>query len=251
MFKIAFRCAICFVVFGLAASHARSALVSFVGEDFEPGADPTVRTNSDAAHAAFVAAASAIGPVSTITFEGAPLGSFTNLGVTPDVSMDGTDHNGNPQTIRNTSDFPSFPSVDGSNTTAGGSFFVEMQGGNLVFTFAQPTQFFGAYLTGVQTNFFADSVSFNDGTNQSITLAGAGTSQLHGETAFVGFTDAGKFITSVTINAGSPNGGFDDIGVDDVSVQSPEPSTLVMATIVFGILGIAPLCKRLIPAAAA
>jgi hypothetical protein len=211
--------------------EARAGVITFVGEDLQPTANPTIRTNSDAAAAAFNLAASGLGSVSTITFEAAPLGSFTNLSVATGVSINGLDANGNPQTIRNTSNFPSYPSVDGSNTTSGGSRFVEMQGGTLVFTFTQPTQFFGAYLTGVQTNFFADTVSFNDGTSQSITLTGAGTSSSVGETAFVGFTDAGKSITSVTITAGSPTTGFDDIGVDDVEFQVssvPEPSSLVM-----------------------
>ena len=147
------------------------------------------------------------------------------------MSINGTDVNDNNQTIRNTSNSPSIPSLDGFNTTPGGSYFVEMMGGNLVFTFAQPTQFFGVFLTGVQTVFFADSITFNDGTNQTILVPGSGTSSSVGEVAFIGFTDAGKSITSVTINAGvpgNPNAGFDDIGADDVSFQSvPEPSGLL------------------------
>jgi hypothetical protein len=229
---------------GLSAGVANAGTITFVGEDLELTANPTVRTNSDAAHAAFVTAASLIGSISTITFETAPLGSFTNLTVASGVTMNGTDIFGNPQTIRNTSNFPSYPSVDGSNTTLGGSHFVEMQGGTLVFTFADPTQFFGAYLTGVQTNFFADTVSFNDGTSQSITLVGAGTSSNVGETAFVGFTDAGKLITSITINAGTI-ASADFIGVDDASYQTvaaaavPEPATLTLTA-----LGLAGVVRR-------
>ena len=208
-----------------------------MGEDLQPNPGPTVRTNSDAAAAAFRTAASALGPVGTITFESAPLGAFTNLTVAPGVSMNGTDLNGSPQTIRNTTGSPAFPSLDGSNTTAGGSQFVEMIGGNLTFTFAKPTQFFGAYLTGVQTNFFADNVTFSDGTTETITLTGAGTTSSRGEIAFIGFVDAGKSITSITINAGVPgpnaNSGQDAIGVDDVSYQAvPEPSALALCAIV-------------------
>ena len=154
---------------------ARAGLVTFIGEDLQPNPGATVRTNSDLAATAFRTAAQAIGPVGTINFEAAPLGAFTNLTVATGVTINGTDINGAAQTIRNTSNFPAFPSLDGSNTTAGGSQFVEMQAGTLTFTFAQPTQYFGAYLTGVQTTYFNDSVNFSDGTSQSIVLGGVGT----------------------------------------------------------------------------
>ena len=210
---------------------ARAGLVTFIGEDLQPNPGATVRTNSDLAATAFRTAAQAIGPVGTINFESAPLGAFTNLTVATGVTMNGTDAFGAAQTIRNTSGSPMFPSLDGSNTTAGGSQFVEMQAGTLTFTFAQPTQYFGAYLTGVQTTFFNDSVNFSDGTSQSITLGGVGTSSTRGEIAFIGFTDAGKSITSITINTGNQSGG-DFIGVDDVSFQAvPEPSSLLLCGI--------------------
>ena len=215
---------------GLMAGQAPAGVVTYIGTDLGAGPGSPI-PNSDAAAANFNAAAAALGSVSLITFESAPLGSFSNLTVAPGVSINGTDVNDNNQTIRNTSNSPSIPSLDGFNTTPGGSYFVEMMGGNLVFTFAQPTQFFGVFLTGVQTVFFADSITFNDGTNQTILVPGSGTSSSVGEVAFIGFTDAGKSITSVTINAGvpgNPNAGFDDIGADDVSFQSvPEPSGLL------------------------
>jgi hypothetical protein len=219
--------------FGLISGQARAGLLTFVGEDLQPNPGPTIRTNSDAAAASFRSAALGVGSVGTITFESAPLGAFTNLTVAPGVTMNGTDLDGSPQTIRNTTGFPIAPSLDGSNTTPGGSQFVEMFGGTLTFTFATPTQFFGAYLTGVQTAFFQDSITFSDGTSESISLAGAGTSSSMGEIAFIGFVDAGKSITSITVNAGLPGpnatGGQDAIGVDDVSYRVvPEPSSFAL-----------------------
>src|SRR6202034_3941257 len=100
---------------------------------------------------------------------------FSSLTVAPGVTMTGKDVNGNNQTIRNSSNFPSFPSVDGSNTTPGGSQFVEMIGGTLTFTFATPTQFFGAYLTGVQDFGQTDTFTFSDGTSETIDAPNTGT----------------------------------------------------------------------------
>ena len=240
--------------FGLIAGRAHAAPTIFIGEDVQPSANPTVRTNADAAAASFRTAALGIGSIGTINFESAPLGAFTNLTVAPGVTISGTDGNGSAQTIRNTSNFPAFPSVDGYNTTTGGTQFVEMIGGTLTFTFQNPTQFFGVYLSGVQTNFFHDFITFNDGTTQTISLTGTGTSQLNGETAFLGFVDAGAGITSITINAGTPAAGFDAIGVDDVSYQTrvttaaPEPSSLALLLPVAGIAGML-LRRRGAPAA--
>jgi hypothetical protein len=155
--------------------------------------------------------------------------------------MNGTDTAGNSQTIRNTSN-PAFPTLDGYNTTPGGANFVEVQGGNLVFSFATPIQAFGAYFSGIQTNFFQDVITFSDGTSQTINIPGAGTNSSTGALDFVGFTDVGASIASVTLTAGVPGSGFDDIGVDDVRYLNsavPEPSTWAMMLLGFAGLGFA------------
>jgi len=108
-----------------------------------------------------------------------------------------------------------------------------MMGGSVTFTFATPTQFFGAFLSGVQ-NFTQDTITFSDGSSQTIDVPEAGTSSSIGELVFVGFTDAGKSISSVTVNAGT--NAFDDIGVDDVRYQSatstvPEPGSMALLLI--------------------
>ena len=234
------------------AGSASAGVTTYVGEDLILTAAPPATSaapNSLAAATAFAAT----GANSLITFEGAPLGAFSNLTVAPGVTISGTDLNSNNQTIRNTSNFSGYPSVDGFNTTSGGAYFVEMIGGNLTFTFAAPIQSFGAYLSGVQTNFYPDTVTFSDGTTQSITLAGAGTSCCVGELAFVGFTDPGKSISSVTILAGTPGTGQDAIGVDDVRFQSavPEPATWAMMLVGFGGLGAAMRSRRRMATAAA
>jgi hypothetical protein len=112
-----------------------------------------------------------------------------------------------------------------------------MMGGTVTFTFTTPTQFFGAYISGIQTAFFTDTITFSDGASRSISIPGAGTTSSEGALDFVGFTDAGASITSITINAGIPgntNAGFDDIGLDDVRYQSatassaPEPGSMAL-----------------------
>ena len=78
------------------------------------------------------------------------------------------------------------------------------------------------------------SITFSDGSTQSINVPGTGTTGFTGAVDFVGFTDPGKSITSVTIYTGSSTSGADFIGVDDVSYQSPavavtpEPSSFVL-----------------------
>jgi hypothetical protein len=111
---------------------------------------------------------------------------------------------------------------------------VEMIGGNLVFSFATPIQSFGAYFSGIQTNFFQDTVTFSDGTSHTLDIPGTGTTRSVGALSFVGFTDAGSSISSVSINAGN-QAGFDDIGVDDVRFQAtasvtstPEPGSITL-----------------------
>ena len=85
-------------------------------------------------------------------------------------------------------------------------------------------------LSGVQLYFYQDKITFSDGTSETINVPGVtdGT----GSVDFVGFTDPGKSISSVTITSGA--GGYGDyIGIDDVSYNlpgtvTPEPSTEVL-----------------------
>lgn len=191
--------------------------------------------NSTAAAAAFDSALAGLGTASLVTFEGLQLGSFSNLTIAPGVTLNGTDINGDNQTIRNTSNSPSFPTLDGYNTTPGGSYFVEVQGGTLTFTFSSGVEAFGAYISGVQNFYPNESITFSDGTSELISIPETGTSGSVGALDFVGFTDVGKSITSVTLNAGSLSVGADYLGVDDVrflttpTSSAPEPSSIGLA----------------------
>ena len=218
---------------GMTALSASASVTTFTGEDLNVnpgGAHP----NATAAANSFYTAAGSLGTVSQITFESAPTGAFTSLTVAPGVTISGANYTGSNQQILNSPADPAAPSLDGFNTTPGGTKFVEVEGGSLVFNFTTPTQFFGTFLTGVQTSFYQDTITFSDGSTQIINVPGAGTTGSLGATDFVGFTDPGKLISSVTLYAGSATTGADFIGVDDVSYQgaavavTPEPGSFVL-----------------------
>jgi len=230
------------------SSFAASAnVITYVGTDLNAGPG-AAHPNSAAAAASFDTAAALLGNSSTITFEGAPVGAFTSLTAAPGVTVTGTDLFGDSQTVKNQTAFPPAPALGGFNTTSGGTEYVDVVGGFVTFTFATPTHFFGAYLSGVQNFGQTDMFTFSDGTTEVTDVPNGGTDGSNGLLAFVGFTDAGKSITSITISAGQAgpgaSGGEDEIGVDDVRYQSaaavtpvPEPSSLALVLTGFAGLG--------------
>jgi hypothetical protein len=174
-------------------------------------------TNSQAAQAAFIAATAAAGSTlgPTITFE-VPL---------PDgVSVSGG----------STTNNSGCGALCGFNTTPGGEFFRLLFGGTGTFTFATPIDAFGMYITGLQTDLVAqETLTFDDGSTQTINTPRA----IGGGGAFMGFTDFGKSIVSVSYNATS-----DIVALDDVLFESPsapEPASLLIlasALLGFGVI---------------
>ena len=222
---------------GLAATSATAAVVTFQGGD--AGANSTdPRPNSNATASTFDTAASLLGAENLITFESAPVGTYSSLVVAPGVTLTGTDFTGNSagQSILN-SPFGNPDSLFGYNTTSGGQNFAFINGGFITFSFATPIQAFGAYLSGLQLD--NETITFNDGTSQSITIDNLGSG-----VQFAGFTDAGKLISSVEINtASSADPAGDYVGVDDVryvnagSSAVPELATWAMMLLGFAGLG--------------
>ena len=210
---------------------ASAGLIAYMGTDI--GADAGGSwPNSNGAAASFDAAS---GPETVITFESTcPLPSFlpcapfgelptTKLMVAPGVFINGlNDNTPNPgrQQIGAPGITASSP-LEGYNTTPGGSRELVLSGGFLTFTFDTPIDRFGAYIAGA--NIDGDTITFDDGSQEMIHIPNAGGpgTNVVGGLSFVGFTDFGRSIQTVTFNAG-----FDRLSIDDVRVPVavPEPS---------------------------
>ncbi len=212
-----------FLVLGIAAT-ATAQPVRFDGID--AGAAPgSPRPNSDAAAAAFDAAASGLAPLEIIDSEVLALGNFSTLEIAPGVTaiLTGTDSSGGIVAdgvgIWGTT-------ILGYNTTAAGQQFIgfaplfNIGTASLELLFDEPIQAFGTYVTGLGTangNLF---VEFDDGSMQSLPVAGAPS----GGVLFFGFTDAGAAIVRVVLELSNVFGSRDIFGVDDlrfVSANTP------------------------------
>ncbi len=209
------------------------AQVVYGGADLNAGPG-NLHPNSTSAATLFDSAAGLLGTVNLINFESAPVASFSSLVVAPGVTLTGLDFQGNQLYVKNIPNFPVAPALDGFNITPGGTKYVEQIGGTATFSFSSPIQAFGIYLTGVQVAFFQDTLTFNDGTSKTINVPTQFPSNpQNGSLSFVGFTDAGKFISSVTITA-SDNFGADAIGLDDIRYVNsparavPEPGAMAL-----------------------
>ncbi len=228
------------------STNLSAAPVTFEGVD--PGAGPAnPRPNSNAAAANFDAAAGSLGAVNLINFESAPLGNFAVLNIAPGVTaaLSGTDADGG---IRTQATFFSgtTPETLGYNTTSGGARFLGVvPTGNgidarLALNFSPAIQAFGTYLTGLGTASGNLFVVFNDGSNQSISVAGSAS----GGAKFFGFTDPGASIVQVALELRNVSGSRDIFAVDDLRfVPIPEPSTIALA-MCLTIAGLARIRRR-------
>jgi hypothetical protein len=201
---------------------AASAATTHYGED--DGVGPGgARPNSDAARTAFLADAGATDPV--IDFEALALGYTSPLALSSNVTASFSGAAGSP--ISGVSDDNT--TNLGYNTTAGGDQFLRFApefGGSatLTFSFARAVRSFGAYFTGVETDFGSISVTSSDGSVTDFAIPGSTTG---GGVLFFGLTDV--LISAITITnvADSAGGTRDLIGLDDISVGVgvPEPAT--------------------------
>jgi hypothetical protein len=167
--------------------------------------------NSSAAAAAFLSVA---GNLNTVDFE-SPLPA--NISITGGTT---TNNSG-------------CGALCGFNTSAGGSFFRNVFGGSVTFTFANPVDAFGFFVNGLQTNAVPQqTIVYVDG--ESVTQTINMPSATNGGGAFIGFIDFGQLISSVTFNATNDILGFDDLRFGRSANNPtnpnrvPEPSTMAL-----------------------
>ena len=227
----------------LFASYAVAGPIIYSGQDdgtdnFGPW------PNSAAAQAAFLAAAGLLSPVSTMTFEPpVALGFYSpinNAGPGVSIALNAPNFGDGFSGVSTTT----FGGLYGFNTTPGGAQWLGFAGGTATFTFTNPTEYFGFWLTGLQTFFTSgETVSYNGADGQTLNIP----INVNGGAQYFAFTDAGNPFTSVTINNLPTANGTDAWGIDDVSynagsTSTPEPSTLVLLG--SGVLGMAGLIRR-------
>jgi len=192
---------------------AQAALVTYIGFD-NSVTDFSQMTNSAAEEAIFAAA---VPGASLITFETAlPSGVTVSGGTITNDSACGA--------------------TCGFNTTPGGQFFDLLEGGASTFNFSEPIDAFGVYITGVQTEFATgEALTFSDGSTQTIDTPPA----FGGGGVFIGFTDFGKSITSVTYDAAGDIVALDDVRYASVSSRIPEvPEASTWAMMLTGFAGL-------------
>lgn len=188
---------------------ASAAVVTYIGAD-NGVSNTAMMVNSNAAAASFDAAT---GPLSMITFESAlPAGVSIVGGSTTNNSGCGA--------------------LCGFNITPAGQNFRNLFGSTMTISFASAIDSFGFYVTGLQTNLVPqETVTFSDGSTQVINVPNA----INGGGAFIGFTDIGKSIVSVTYNATNDIVSIDDIRYGNAAPAVPEPSTYAMMLLGLGV----------------
>ena len=195
-----------FVLAALAAAvgvAAHAAPVTYIGADNNVTTVASL-VNSSAAAAAFD---TATGGLSLITFETAlPAGVSISGGTTTNNSGCGA--------------------LCGINVTPSGAFFRHLFGGSTTFSFTTGIDAFGFYVTGLETNLVPqETLTFFDGSSITINAPVA----TGGGGAFIGFTDIGSSIMSVSFNATNDIVAIDDVRFGRLGSNSvPEPGTLAM-----------------------
>jgi hypothetical protein len=188
--------ALSILMLSMASLSANAALVTYVGadDDVQSLAD---MTNSNIAANNFD---TATGGLNTFDFESAVPGGLTISGgsITDDSGCG---------------------ALCGFNVTPGGSSFSLVVGGEITFTFDSPIDSFGFYVTGLQADLVPQqTVTYFDGSSTVFDFPAAND----GGGAFIGFTDIGKSIASITLNLTNDIVAIDDIryGVSSVPVPA-------------------------------
>ncbi len=207
---------------------AHASPISFIGSD--PGAlSFAAMPNSQAAASQFDAAAILLGTETVITFETVAPGAINHTALGGGITLDDAGNIDSVITNGIQCDF----NLCGGNTTLLGRTWANAQHGDLIFSFTNPIEGFGAYLTGLQGAFIAtqQTIVFDDGSIRTINIPMLDT---FGGGAFVGFLDSGASITSLTIHFFGDFTGVDDVryvqggATSPGPAQAPEPTSLLL-----------------------
>jgi hypothetical protein len=218
----------------LAAPTASSAkVVVFSGYDVS-ATGPGNKPNSDAAHAAFAASLAGLTTYTT-SFESGPTGVVGTYDLGGGATLTSNNPVARPLTIR-TTPYCGLYAECGGNTTTGGRNFVFISSVPVTFTFADPIAAFGAYFSGGEVAGL--KLTFDDGTARTVDVPA-----LRGA-SFVGFTDFGKQISSVTFNPGRDIMALDDVTFALAPAGVPEPSAWALLIAGFGLSGVSLRARR-------
>ena len=228
------------IALALAVSASSASAQIFSGFDVGGGVGGT-RTNSNAAHAAWAAAAAPL-CTSGEDFEAIPVGTTApiNLACGMRLTTTGAPVSGTLNQVVNDQD----PQI-GYNTTAGGARFFRLSPdfgstATLTIDFGATRTGFGVYITGIQQGFGLTTATW--GANSFLLPDTQGAPGEAG-VQFFGFVDAGG-VTSVTFTTvANPGVGRDIMGFDDLQVSAvPEPGTVALT--LTGLAALAGVARR-------
>jgi len=200
-------------------------------------------TGSATAESMFLAGAASKGPIETLTFEAATVGSSsftTTSGVTVQNNPVGYSQFGgvNDYNWGNLYGFNVTPS--GKNWFGGvGS---DAPNGEIDFTFTTPTNSFGTYFTGIQDVFSGEfSITLSDGTTTKIKKLGINE---EGGVSYFGIIGDMPIVSVKIYDAGTTSG-TDAWGIDNVTynVATPIPGALLLLGP--GLIGLAGIRRRM------
>lgn len=247
----------------VASQSTPAAIQIFFGRDDGVGAGGP-RPNAEAAHQAFLAAIGGSASSSAvITFEGLNAGAVIPTDPPLDLGLGvGLRSNGACCAAIGATD----STVDGYNTTAGGSRFLQLTPPtidqhdiDMVLSFAFPINSLGFFVTGSQLPgpdgcpSSCGSLEVLGGTNLE---QRPGENDARGGVVFFGFIDRGARYREITLREHGPfafeqdpgvfSGSPDNLGIDDITIaRVPVPSTLVLLGA--GFVGLVAMRRRQSP----